>query len=360
MKRKTRYAAAGLALALLASGCGSTDGVPDDDDGTAAADDAGDDNDAEVTTITVSSLPSLSNVVLFLAADKYGEEYGVDIQIEIASRGDEIFQAVISGDAELGVSTGATAFNSYAEGLPITYVAPVNYAFNEDYFLVSSELAADAEAAAAMISDLSALQGQPVAASAPGAMTDYALNALLPLGGLSGGIADVDVQHFPFPDHIAALANGSVLASATSEPSATIAEDQGAAFRPFATPTDPDDAVLTLLLVANTDWAAENDEEMQAFMNAYAAAAAQIAEEGWHTEEAVEAASQLLDIDAELIGRTRPQTIPADLRVDFDDIAAEQEFFMEMGFLNYDELVAPEEMFDLSWAEAAVAEVGSR
>ncbi len=73
------------------------------------------------------------------------------------------------------------------------------------------------------------LKGMKIGEIAPGGASTATLAKLLATVGLTYG----DVQHLflPFPDHVAAIANGSIDASLPNEPYATMMERQGAAVR---------------------------------------------------------------------------------------------------------------------------------
>lgn len=308
--------------------------------------------------VTVAALPSLSYAPLFLTAEKYAAEHGVEVNIEMVATGDDIFQSLATGDVDLGAGTGSAAFNAYAQGLPLIHVAPVNYDYHENYFLLSSTIVDDKEDARALADDpgraRDLLSGETIATVSAGGFTTYTAHLMLQKMGLAGGLEEVEHDSFGFPDHVPALAEGSVVASVTSEPSATVAEQEGAGWRPFDAPDDQDALEMIVHLLANTDWLDDNPEAMDAFMAAYADAAAELDGEGWKTDDTVDAVAKYTDLPPELIREARDKYLPADLEVDLEGFAEAQRFYMENGDLDYDELLDPAELWDMTWRDRAV------
>ena len=341
--------AATAAACLVLAGCGGSS------EGGGGGGGGGDAAGGDLPVVTISALPSLGYTSLFLTAEKYDEQFGVDVHIEIASRGDEIFQDVISGQTNLGASTGVQAFNAVDQGLPMKFVAPVNYGFNEDYFMIAAKSKEEAQAIAA---DPSRLRDQTFAASAPGAMTDISLDSMLKESGVTGGVDDITIQNMPFPEHVSAMASNAVVGSATGEPNATLAEQNGAGFRPYDTPTDPSKRVLIVMLAVNTQWAADNGETMQKFMNAYQAAAQDLEDNGYKSDDAVAASTTYTDLDPELIQSLRLSVLPGDLEINMDNVEAQQDYLLHRDLLAYDEPMDVEDLFDFTWRDAAVKQAG--
>ena len=73
------------------------------------------------------------------------------------------------------------------------------------------------------------LKGRRVALNSKASATEYWLYAALATGGLTPN--DVDVVELPFPDAVAAMANGVLDASLIGEPNAVLGEQNGALVR---------------------------------------------------------------------------------------------------------------------------------
>src|SRR5690606_36443731 len=109
------------------------------------------------------------------------------------------------------------------------YVAPMHAGYVEDYFILSSQIAADADEAADIAEDMSDLAGETFAVNAPGVVTEALLGFALERGGLS--IDDITLEYIPFPDQVPALANGGIVGGILSEPFPTQAESNGSGIR---------------------------------------------------------------------------------------------------------------------------------
>ena len=100
---------------------------------------------------------------------------------------------------------------------------------------------------------------------APGVSNTATLNALLKSAGLK--YSDVDTVNLPFPDHVAALANKAVDASASVEPGPTIAIKNG-----FAALVKADDEILPnhqIAVLLYSETFSKNQIAAKRFMRAY-------------------------------------------------------------------------------------------
>ena len=332
--------AAGAAAALLLAGCAA------DPEGAASG------GEGDGGTIRVAYLATGSSLPLFVAAEKYADEVGINVELVEVTSGNESITGVATAQYDAGFAgIGSAAYNAFAEGLPVRYVAPMHSGYIEDYFIISSKLAGSAEEAAVLAEDMSQLAGEAFAANAPGVVTEALLGFALERGGLS--MDQIALEHIPFPDQVPALANGGIAAGILSEPFPTQAEQNGAGYRPWATPTDEPPMPFTGIIY-NTDWAEQNQQLAEDFMRAYAMAAEDLAENGWDTEEMLTLVEEYTGADPKIVAASRQHHILADLSVDFDVLLRYQEFFMKQGSLNYDEIIPEEEIWDFTWRDAAL------
>lgn len=295
---------------------------------------------------TGSSLP------LFVTAEKYAEEVGINVELVEVASGNESITGVATAQYDAGFAgIGSAAYNAVDEGLPVRYVAPMHSGYIEDYFIVSSQLASSSDEAATVADDMSQLAGQTFAVNAPGVVTEALLGFALERGGLS--MDDVALEYIPFPDQVPALANGGIAAGILSEPFPTQAEENGSGYRPWETPTDEAPLPFTGIIY-NTDWADENPQVAEDFMRAYAMAAEDLDANGWDTPEMLDLVEQYTGADPAIVAASRQHHISADLDVDFDVLLRYQEFFLEQGSLNYDEIIPEEDIWDFSWRDATL------
>lgn len=339
--RATAIAAA-AALALTACGGNTTE------DDTAANEEGGTGSD---DVIRVAYLSTGSSLPLFATAEKYAEEVGINLEMVQVGSGNESITGVSTGQYDVGFAgIGSAAYNAFDEGLPVTYVAPMHAGYIEDYFIISSQYAASSEEAAALAEDMSGLAGESFAANAPGVVTEALLGFALERVGLS--MDEISLEHIPFPDQVVALANGGIAGGILSEPFPTQAEENGSGYRPWDTP-DEEPMPFTGILY-NTDWADENPQLAEDFMAAYAMTAEDLDENGWDTDEMLGLVEEYTGADPEVIAAARQHHINADLSVDLETVNRYQEFYLEQGSLNYDELIPEEEFWDFTWRDAAV------
>jgi ABC-type nitrate/sulfonate/bicarbonate transport system substrate-binding protein len=344
LMRKTTRRRRGLAplaaFALLLAACGGDD----------AGGDGG--SDGEPPVIRVGYLSTNSIAPLMITASKFAEEEGFQVEMSDFPNGGEVLTGVVTGALDVGAAgIGSGAYNAFHEGLPFRMVAPQHNGFVEDYFMLSAGVAGSAEQAAAVAEDLTPYAGETFTVNAPGVVTEYLLGVALQRGGLSFG--DVEVEYLAFPDMVPALEGGSVAGGIVSEPFPTAAEQQGAAFRPWATPDE--EPLPFTVVIYNTDWAENNPDLAEAYLRAHLSSAQLLDERGWDDDEVLEIISEWTGLEPDLLRGTRPHHLPVDLAVDFDTITNIQQFYLDQGTLAYGELIDDRELWDLSWRDAALA-----
>lgn len=352
MTRKTALRAPWALAAMASTALLVLAGCAADPEGASSGDDGDDSVGGGGETIRVAYLATGSSLPLFVAAEKYAEEVGIDVELVEVVSGNESITGVATAQYDAGFAgIGSAAYNAVDEGLPVRYVAPMHSGYIEDYFIVSSQLAGSSDEAATVADDMSQLAGQTFAVNAPGVVTEALLGFALERGGLS--MDDIALEYIPFPDQVPALANGGISAGILSEPFPTQAEENGSGYRPWATPTDEAPLPFTGIIY-NTDWSDENPEAAEGFMRAYAMAAEDLDTNGWDTPEMLDLVEQYTGADPAIVAASRQHHIAADLDVDLDVLLRYQEFFMQQGSLNYDEIIPEEDIWDFSWRDAAL------
>lgn len=337
--RPRRFAGAiavGAAASLALAACSGT---------------SGDSPDGGDMSIDIAYLATGSALPLFAMAEKYAEEAGIDVNMVEVSSGNESVTGVATAQYDIGFAgIGSAVFNAVDEGLPIRYIAPMHSGYIEDYFILSSTVAGSEEEAATAAEDMSAYAGETFAVNGPGVVTEALLGFALERMDLS--YDEVEVEFIPFPDQVPALANGGIVGGILSEPFPTQAEENGSGYRPWPTPAE--EPLPFTGIVANTDWMEQNPAAAEGFMEAYAAAAEDLATNGWDTEEMLAINEQYTGADPAVIAASRQHHIAGDLSVDLDAVRALQEFYMEQGSLNYGELIDESEIFDFTLRDAVL------
>lgn len=199
---KVRTLAAALGAGLLAStvGAGALGAAPNP-------------QGAELTHVTLSTLPTLNWAPLFVAqARGYFEDEGLEVEITMGGTGQDTQALVANGQLD-GAFAGLSAgyFNGVDNGLDVKIVGGGGESTPGD------PLSAYVVPKDGPVQSIADLAGQKVAvAGGAGALAGYYLGQLLLQGDLT--IDDVDVQNLTFPDGLAALANGAVAAAISSAP----------------------------------------------------------------------------------------------------------------------------------------------
>ena len=359
-------------LVLVACGNGNGDGdgdtTPDDppatedpadddaaDDEAAGDDDAPDDADAGDAdlSVRVAMQPTASSTPHLVAVEMFAADLGLDVDLNMVSDPGDIRAGLAIGEFDAGsTGIGTAQFNAYADDLPITLVAPQHAGFLEDYFVISSTIASDAEEAATLAEDLSDYADETFTVNSPGGATAWLLADALERAGLD--YDQVNIEYMGFGDMVPALAGGGVVAGILSEPTPTLAEESDSGYRPWTAGPDAVPQLFTVLHY-NTDWADANNEAAVRYVQALLRASRHLDEVGWDDEEVLAIVAEHTGADTELLSRVRQNVALPDLEVDMDGVNAYQDFFMGQGELAYDEPIDVELLWDFSYRDEALS-----
>ncbi len=302
--------------------------------------------------LNIGYIPTDSQAALMIAADRYLPNDGFDVEMVRLQSGAAVITQVSTGQLQVGGGAlGAAAYNAIAQGLPVKFVASLHNGFSEDYFTVRKSAWDSGE-----LRDIAALRGKPVAVNAKGVATEWLLDQVLRQNGIT--LDDVDLKTMPFPDMVPALESGAIMAGIISEPFPTLAEDRGVGVRPFPRPANATPVPITMIFF-NTDWATSNPDAANRFMVSYVKAARDLAlNDGWKSEANLAIMFKYTGADIDVIRRARAHHIDPNLAVDQAILDAQQVFSRDRGYLDYGELLAPEQVFDWSYLEAALRQLG--
>jgi ABC-type nitrate/sulfonate/bicarbonate transport system substrate-binding protein len=349
-----------LALMLLAAACATADedtAAEPADPPQDVADDPEPDDDApeddaveHLGTVRVAYFAVAPFLPMYLAAERYAEQVGITVEMTALPTGPEILTGVATGQYDVGgTGIGAYAYNAHVDGLPFEFVSYQHMDHTEVYWVFSHTVAGSQEEAEELAQELSPLVGETFGTVTPGGSTTYMLELMLQRGGLS--FDDVEVDFMPFPDMIPALESGAVVATTLAEPLATIAIEQGVAFRGFPDESDWTDPLPMTAIAFNTDWSEANPELAEAYLRAFQMAVEELETEGWKRQEDLEIAHQYTDVPAEVLAQGYESIMPVDLAVDFDLMREFQQFFLDTDTLTYTELIDDEELWNMEWRE---------
>jgi len=180
---------------------------------------------ATAQTVTVGATSSTSDAPIYIA-DKKGffRQEGIDVTVSNFRSASDMVAPLGAGQLDAGAgSAGAALYNAVARGIRIKIVAdkassPPGYGATK--IMVRRDLIESGR-----YKEPRDLKGMRFAMNAPGVSNTSTLNTLLKSVGLK--YSDVDTVDLPFPDHVVALKNRSVDASASVEPGPAIAVRNG-------------------------------------------------------------------------------------------------------------------------------------
>jgi NitT/TauT family transport system substrate-binding protein len=203
-------------------------------------------------------------------------------------------------------------------------------------------------------------KGMKFAMNAPGVSNTATLNAILKSAGLK--YSDVDTVNMPFPDHVAALGNKGVDASASVEPGPTIAIKNG-----FAVLVKGDDEIIPnhqIAVLLYSENFVRKPEAARRFMRAYLRAVRFYIGAlrdgrmtGPNADEVIAILAESTPIkDAAIYKAITPTGMNPDGRVNAKSLAEDLAFYREQGLIVGD--IKVEQVIDDSFVEAALKELG--
>jgi NitT/TauT family transport system substrate-binding protein len=305
--------------------------------------------------VKIGYIPSESFAPLFVAHERgYFRAQGLTTELVRLPSGAAILTQVSTGDLQVGGGAmGAAAFNAAHQKLPVSFVAPMHFSYNEDYLVVRK-----AEIDAGRFKTVADLRGKPCAVNAKGVATEWVLDEVLKPGGLR--IDDIDLKTLPFPEMLPALDNGAIHCGIVTEPFATQAEEKGIGVRPLKAPPGAKPVPITVLFW-NTDWAKKNDATAKAFMTGYLRAVRDLSgPNAWRAPVHLEILNKHTRVPADVLLKTRPPSFSPSLEIEDKVMMAQQEFSLRRGYLKYSAIKPIKELIDLSYAEAVVKQAGRK
>lgn len=305
-----------------------------------------------LTVVRTGYVAALPWAPLFVAVEKgYFRAAGLDVRLEpIQSTNDAVIQ-LASGNYEVAAGGANAGFwNALDRGIRVRIVAPLHYETSPQATpLLVSKAAYDS----GKIRSVADLKGKKVAVNGKGAAIEYWLEKALATGGLS--TKDVNVQVVAFPDLAAALLNGSVDAGVATEPFPTLGEDRGLVHRlvdNFVT-----DMQVTLLYY-NEEFAARHPDAARGVAVAFLRGCRDLQGGGWKSEANARIIEKYTKVAADVIRRAAAPACEPNGKLDLEDYATLQKFFMERGDLTYSRSIDLKPLVDSSYVQEALKSLG--
>jgi NitT/TauT family transport system substrate-binding protein len=311
--------------------------------------------------ITVGATSSTSDAPIYIA-DKKGffRAEGIEVKVSNFRSASDMVAPLGAGQLDAGAgSAGAALYNAVARGIRIKIVAdkassPPGYGATK--ILVRKDLIDSGR-----YKEPKDLKGLRFAMNAPGVSNTSTLNTLLKSAGLR--YSDVETVDLPFPDHVVALKNKSVDASASVEPGPAIAVRNG-----DAVVIKADDEILPnhqiAVLLYSEDFVRKHRADAVRFMRAYIRAVRFYNGalkngrfQGPNADEVIAILSESTPIKSrDIYQAITPTGMNPDGRVNMASLAHDLAFYGEQGLIkgtiNLDEVV------DGSFVEAVLKELG--
>jgi NitT/TauT family transport system substrate-binding protein len=315
---------------------------------------------AEPVAVTVGVAGTTSDAPIYIAERKgYFREEGVAVKtIDFRSAADMI-APLATGQLDAGAgSASAGLYNAVLRGVRIRIVADKASSapgYGATKILVRRDLADSGRYRSPQD-----FKGMKFAMNAPGVSNTATLNALLKSAGLR--YADVETLNLPFPDHVVALQNKAVDASASVEPGPTIAIRNG-----FAVLVKADDEIIPnhqiAVLIYSESFAGKADAARR-FMRAYVRAVrfyngalkdGRMA--GRNADELISILTAATPIkDPDIYRTITPTGIDPDGKINVGSLADDLAFYREQGLV--EGAVKLDQLVDQSFVDAVVRELG--
>lgn len=312
------------------------------------------------TTVRIGTTNSSSDVAFFIADKKgYFKQEGINITLTPFDSAAKMVAPLGAGQLDVGGGApSAGLYNAVARGINIKIVAdkgssPPGYGYNP--LLVRKDLVDSGR-----FKSFKDLKGFKVAGVAKGTSPDALLNEALKKGGLK--FSNVEMVYMGFPQHVLALQNKAVDAAVTTEPSATRAEQSGAAVRYANDEIYPNQQIAVVLYSGS--FIKENPEAAKKFMRAYIKAVRDYNDAlkdgrlaGANAEEIIGILTEYTAIkDPKVYSTIVPNGCNPDGEVNVANMKKDFEFYKSQGLI--EGKVTVEQTVDRSFADAVVKEIG--
>jgi NitT/TauT family transport system substrate-binding protein len=315
---------------------------------------------APLAEVRIGTNSVVSDAAFFIANQKgYFAEQGIKAVFVPFDAGPKMIAPL--GTGQLDVAAGAMSaglYNAAARDINIKIVAdkgstPPGY----DYMPL---LVRKALVDSGKVKSYKDLKGLKVAEAAKGGSPGSKLNEALKSAGLS--YKDTAHEYLGYPQHVAALMNGAVDASITTEPSASQAIERGAAVRLMNDDPYPNQQIAVLLY--GGDFIKKQPQLAHKFMIAYLKAARFYNDALKDGKFAGPNAAEVIAIltkdsnvkDPALYKQMTPAGIHPDGKLNAASLARDYEFYKEQKYI--DGSVKMESVIDTSFSNAAVKALG--
>jgi len=310
--------------------------------------------------VNVGAASTTSDAPIYIAAKKgYFRDEGFEAKVTNFRSAADMVAPLGIGQLDAGAgSASAGLYNAMLQGIKIKIVA--DKASSSPGYGATKILVRKDHVDSGRFKEIKDFKGMKFAMNAPGVSNTATLNAILKSAGLK--YSDVDTVNMPFPDHVAALGNKGVDASASVEPGPTIAIKNG-----FAVLVKADDEIIPnhqIAVLLYSENFGKTPEVAKKFMRAYLkgvrfynGALKDGRMTGPNADEVIAILSESTPIkDPAIYKAITPTGMNPDGKVNVQSLADDLAFYKEQGLITGD--IRADQVVDHSFVEAALKEMG--
>jgi NitT/TauT family transport system substrate-binding protein len=310
--------------------------------------------------VNVGAASAASDAPIYIAAKKgYFRQEGLEAKVTNFRSAADMVAPLGIGQLDAGAgSASAGLYNAMLQGIKIKIVA--DKASSSPGYGATKILVRKDHIESGRFKELKDFKGMRFAMNAPGVSNTATLNAILKSAGLK--YSDVDTVNLPFPDHVAALGNKGVDASASVEPGPTIAIKNG-----FAVLVKGDDEIIPnhqIAVLLYSENFGNKPDVAKKFMRAYLkgvrfynGALKDGRMIGPNADEVIAILAESTPIkDPAIYKSITPTGMNPDGKVNVQSLAEDLAFYKEQGLITGD--IRAEQVVDHSFVDAALKELG--
>ncbi len=300
------------------------------------------------TKIIVSAVQSITSSPHFVAKEKgYFTEQALDVTVDTSLQNvaDQLPLLAAGKYQVMATSWGASVFNAMRRGGLIRVLGTQTTLPESGRNLVA--LIVSKANYDAGLRTAAGLKGKKVGVVGLGGWNEYDVH--LALKAVGGSVKDVELVQIGRSDIGPAVANGAVTASWAAEPGVTLLEEKG-----IAVPITNDAArgKGAFPLLANGDFAKQNEDACARYLAAFLKAAREIEASEWKDPQIVEIVSKYTNVPPDVLRRTPSKLMPK-IEPDFALMNDMQDYFRERKMLTYSDKINFAEFYSPQIVERA-------
>lgn len=309
----------------------------------------------ELGKIKVGYVPVIAPV--YIAYEKgYFKEQGLDVELVPFDSGAKMVAALSAGQLDVGSGEAGTALlNAVDQGFDVKVVmgtGSMPKGFGPNPFLVRKDLYDSGE-----VTEPADLKGKKVAVNVPHGMVEYLVSEVLAKGDLT--VDDVELIVLPFPEMSAAFANQAIDAAILTEPLASSAVKDDLAVVLVGGDEIVDRMQISVMYFGKRLLDPANWEFGVRYLMGHLKAVREVYGDGWKNEEIANIVSEYSHVPAPVIQNSvKPYSEPNGA-INEATIENVQKYFIERGYVDFDQVIPLSEMMDRSFLEEALKRIST-